>query len=99
MNWLQLEINVGVLNKGQQYQFEFIKAPTCKNIINTKPSCDCTEVNYSGNSLFVKYKAPSEVSPEMIKLGIFAQHITKEIEIIYEDNSVETLRFYATILD
>jgi hypothetical protein len=99
MNWLQLEINVGVVNKGQKYFFEFIKAPTCKGITKVTPTCNCNTAELINNKLIVEYTTPSEVSPEMIKLGIFAQHISKEITIEYSDGTSEILRFYVTILD
>lgn len=98
-NWVQTEIYAGNVDKGREYQFEFIKKSTCKNIIKVKPTCDCTTADWKGNNLVIKYKTPTEVSPEMIKLGIFAQSITKDIEIYYEDNTTDILKFYITITD
>ena len=98
-NWIQTKIDVGTRDKNTEYAFEFLKTPECKPIERVDPTCDCTTAELTDTKLVVKYRTPSEVSPELIKLKIFAQAISKDINITYKDGTTETLSFYLSILD
>lgn len=98
-NWQQTQIIVGVLDKNKVYEFEFLKTANCKPISLIKPTCDCTELVQTPTGFKLKYTTPSEVSPELIMNKIYAQNITKEVDIYYTDQTSETLSFVLTIKD
>ena len=93
--WEKTNINLGTIIAGPSKKITFKALENIPKIKSIIPYCGCTATKYNEQTRELVINYNNTPIPHQVK---GAQAIQKRVDIIYEDDSTETLTIYATRL-
>jgi hypothetical protein len=95
MEWKKTKIELGRIMQGKLKTIIFIPVGIIPLIKKITSSCGCSTPSLKNNMIIVNY-VPEYVPSHLLHIGFYTTR--KTITIIYQDDSIDTLSFIATVI-